>query len=128
MTRRTYLSLEDILLLHTTLLERFGGESGILSLESIESAIARPQSGYYKDLLEEACALFQSLWTNHGFVDGNKRVAFAALNVFLEINGYQLKKLSPNAITTTLEKANVTMDFESLVTLLSESIELKQLS
>jgi death-on-curing protein len=55
----------------------------------LESAVARPQSGYYKDVIESAAALFESLAINHPFIDGNKRVAFAATDVFLRINGYR---------------------------------------
>jgi death on curing protein len=124
-TGRTYLSLEDILLLHATLLERFGGESGILSLNSIESAIARPKSGYYKDPIEEGCALFQSLWTNHGFIDGNKRVAFAALNMFLEINGFQFRRSTSNLFLNMLEQEEKVPDFEGLVKILSQSVHLR---
>jgi death-on-curing protein len=47
----------------------------------------RPQTGYYADVIEEAAALWESLGMNHGFVDGNKRVALASTIVFLEVNG-----------------------------------------
>ena len=56
----------------------------------IISALLRPQTGYYRDLIEEAAALWESLAMNHGFIDGNKRVAFASLLVFLELNGLTL--------------------------------------
>ena len=49
------------------------------------------RTGYYADLAEMAAALFESLIMNHPFVDGNKRVAFFATDVFLRLNGYQLK-------------------------------------
>lgn len=45
---------------------------------------------YYTDIIEEAAALMESLLINHPFVDGNKRVAFAVCDVFLDINGYDL--------------------------------------
>ena len=45
---------------------------------AVESALYRPQTGYYRDLIEEAAALWESLSQNHPFVDGNKRTAFAA--------------------------------------------------
>jgi death-on-curing protein len=50
-----------------------------------------PQTGYYADLAEMAAALFESLLMNHPFVDGNKRVAFFATDVFLRLNGWWLK-------------------------------------
>lgn len=87
MTARYYLDLEDVLALHRVQLERFGGAPGIRDAGLLEAALARPQSGYYADLIEEAAALWESLTMNHGFVDGNKRIGFAATYVFLRING-----------------------------------------
>ena len=57
----------------------------------LESALARPQSGYYTDLAQEAAALWESLSQNHPFVDGNKRVAVTTMAAFLRINGYRLE-------------------------------------
>lgn len=68
----------------------FGGEEGILNFSGLQSAVARPQAGYYSNIQEEACALFQSLWLNHPFVDGNKRVAVAAMDTFLRINSFRI--------------------------------------
>lgn len=85
-----YLDMEDVLLLHQRQIEAFGGAPGIRDAGLIEAALARPQSGYYKDRIEEAAALWESLTMNHGFIDGNKRVGFAATYVFLRINGISL--------------------------------------
>jgi death-on-curing protein len=84
---RLYLTLEDVLYLHEEQLRLYGGASGVRDEGLILSALLRPQTGYYNDLIEEAAALWESLAMNHGFVDGNKRVAFASLVVFLEANG-----------------------------------------
>lgn len=65
---------------------------------AVESSIYRPQCGYYADIVEEACALMESLLINYPFVDGNKRTAFAAFDVFLRING----KTSQNGFGKTL--------------------------
>lgn len=85
-----YLDMQDVLVLHQRQLERFGGTPGVRDAGLIEAALARPQSGYYADLIEEAAALWESLTMNHGFVDGNKRVGFAATHVFLRINGLDI--------------------------------------
>ena len=89
MTEVNYLTLPDVLAMHMVLIKRFGGSDGVRDMGSLESAIARPQSGYYKDVIESAAALFESLAINRPFIDGNKRVAFAATDVFLRINGYR---------------------------------------
>jgi death-on-curing protein len=85
-----YPTLEEALYLHDRLIERFGGSPGVRDLGLLESALARPRSGYYDSLSLQAAALMQSLAQNHAFVDGNKRVAFALTDVFLRLNGHQL--------------------------------------
>jgi death-on-curing protein len=80
----------DILALHQAMLENYGGAAGIRDKGAIEAAVFRPQCGYYSDIAEEAAALLESLLINHPFVDGNKRVAFAACDVFLRLNGWCL--------------------------------------
>ena len=84
-------TLEEVLDLHRQLIQRFGGADGVRDPGLLESALARPRSGYYSSLSEQAAALMQSLAGNHAFVDGNKRVAFAATAVFLRMNGYALR-------------------------------------
>jgi len=84
-----YLTVADVLAMHMVLIKRYGGSDGIRDMGALESAVARPQSGYYKDVVESAAALLESLAINHPFIDGNKRVAFAATDTFLRINGYR---------------------------------------
>ncbi len=94
---RDYLTVADVLGMHTVLLQRYGGTPGVRDPGAIESALFRPQTGYYKDIVAEAAALMESLAINHPFVDGNKRIAFAAADVFLRINGWRLQG-SPSQI------------------------------
>ena len=82
-----YLSIEEALDIHSDQITVFGGAEGVRDRGLIEAALLRPQTGYYHDLIEEAAALWESLAMNHGFVDGNKRVALAVTEVFLEANG-----------------------------------------
>ncbi|MGB5539281.1 MAG: type II toxin-antitoxin system death-on-curing family toxin [Gammaproteobacteria bacterium] len=89
--RVAFLSRDEVLAIHRALLERFGGPAGVRDYGLLESALFRPQTGHYADLAEMAAALFESLIMNHPFVDGNKRVAFFATDVFLRLNGYKLK-------------------------------------
>ncbi len=77
--------------LHNKLIERFGGKAGVRDMGLLESALMRPQTGYYETLALQAAALLQSLSNNHPFIDGNKRVAFASTAIFLRMNGYRLK-------------------------------------
>jgi death on curing protein len=77
-----FLTLDHVLRLHARQIERFGGDAGIRDIDLIASGIAQPQAGgygvyYHKDVAEMAAYLFH-LVSNHGFVDGNKRVGAAA--------------------------------------------------
>ncbi|HUH86876.1 MAG TPA: type II toxin-antitoxin system death-on-curing family toxin [Pusillimonas sp.] len=85
------LTVADVLGMHTALMQRYGGASGVRDPGALEAALFRPQTGYYEDIVAEAAALLESLAINHPFVDGNKRIAFAATDVFLRINGWQLQ-------------------------------------
>jgi death-on-curing protein len=91
-----FLSVDEAVAIHGKLIERFGGSPGIRDRGLLESALFRPQTGYYNDIAELAAALFESLLLNHAFVDGNKRVAFFATDTFLRLNGW---KLSVDAIS-----------------------------
>lgn len=120
-----YLSIEDTLALHYLLIEKFGGQHGLMNLEALESAIMRPKSGYYGTLIEESAAIFQSLWTNHPFIDGNKRLAVAALDVFLRINGVKLKSNAVNLLTDLQRMESLMKNFPSLcLAIKSQCIEI----
>ena len=85
-----FLSVDEAIAIHERLIERFGGAPGIRDKGLLESALFRPQTGYYDDIAELAAALFESLILNRAFVDGNKRVAFFVTDVFLRLNGWKL--------------------------------------
>jgi len=70
-----YPTLEDVLKAHNLLIARFGGSDGLRDRGALEAALARPQSGYYEDIIQEAAALWEGLSQNHPFIDGNKRVS-----------------------------------------------------
>ncbi len=85
-----FISVDEAIAIHERLVERFGGSPGIRDMGLLESALFRPQTGYYNDIAEMAAALFESLLLNHAFVDGNKRVAFFVTDTFLRLNGWKL--------------------------------------
>ncbi len=118
-----HLSLDEALAIHERLIEHFGGPPGVRDLGLLESALFRPHTGYYKDIAEMAAALFESLIMNHPFVDGNKRVAFFATDVFLRLNGWKLEVETDAAhlfIIDTLERG--ACDYEHILPWLQESI------
>ena len=91
MSERTYVTVAEVLAIQHEQIEEYGGVYGVRDKGLLESAVFRPQVGYYADAAEEAAALMESLANNHPFFDGNKPVAFAATHTFLLINGYDLE-------------------------------------
>jgi death on curing protein len=87
----SYPTVTEVIAVHARLIARFGGSPGIRDRGALEAALARPQTGYYNDLIQEAAALWESLSQNHPFVDGNKRVAVTVTAAFLTVNGYRLE-------------------------------------
>jgi len=90
-----FLTLDDVLQFHADQIELAGGDSAILEIEKIESAIAQPRMTWqgkyvHEDLAAMAAAYLFHIVQNHGFADGNKRTGVNAAIVFLELNGYGL--------------------------------------
>lgn len=77
------------MLAHDAALE-FGGRDGVSSLHLVESAIFRPYSGYHRTIDRKAAALLESVVSNHGFTDGNKRTAWLLVETLIARSGYSL--------------------------------------
>jgi len=90
-----FLSLGEVLALHRRILAESGGTPGVRDLGAIASAVSQPKVSVggqdaYPTLIDKTAALGYSLVRNHGFLDGNKRVAHAAMEVFLVLNGMEI--------------------------------------
>ena len=90
-----YLTLGEVVALHRAVIESTGGATGLRHLAALESAVAQPRATFdgvdlHPTVTGKAAALAYSLALNHTFVDGNKRVAHAAMEVFLTLNGLEL--------------------------------------
>src|SRR5258706_8781045 len=104
MAERVYLTVAEVIAIHHHQIEEYGGEHGMLNQGALEAAVFRPQTGYYDDIGEEAAALLESLVNNHAFLDGNKRVGFAAVHTFLLINGFDLDVTSKAAFEFMMKR------------------------
>lgn len=115
-----YLSLEEILYIHRVSIEKFGGSSGIRDMGLLESAVSRPMVTFnsidlYKNIEDKAIALFQSLLMNHPFVDGNKRTAFASMELLIELNGHNLSGSDSDWETFLYELFSKKLDFKGFL-------------
>ena len=119
-----FLSLDEAIAIHERLINKFGGTPGLRDAGLLESALFRPQTGYYTDLAQMSAALFESLISNHAFVDGNKRAAYFMSDIFLRLNGWKLS-VDSNAgytfIVGSLEDG--LCDFDHLLPWIQEHLE-----
>ena len=103
-----WLTRDIVLALHGALLAEHGGEVGLRDEGALESALSRPrQKRHYRkdDVIALAAAYAFALSSNHPFLDGNKRVALASLDVFLRLNGWKLVATEVDAAATILALA-----------------------
>lgn len=117
MTEPKWLDVAIVLDVHAEQLALFGGADGVRDLALLESALARPVNkfGYGEtDLAALAAAYAFGIARNHPFVDGNKRVAFASLIVFLGLNGIELIAAPEEATAVMLSLAADEIDDERL--------------
>ncbi len=117
-----YLSVDEVVHIHSRIIQLFGGEPGLRDPGLLESALFRPQTGYYSSIAEMAAALLESLLINHPFVDGKKRTAFFAADVFLRMNGWHLTVRSASAHRFIVDQLGTARDYEDLVRWIERSI------
>lgn len=103
----TYLTLEEVIVIHDKMLEVGGGREGIRDFALLHSAIERPKATFagkslYPTIWLQAAALIHSLIKNHPFNDGNKRTAIFSAMRFLKKNGYELYISQKSLVKFTL--------------------------
>jgi len=106
-----YLTLNEVLQLHAELIAKFGGADGIRDLGQLQSAIAQPMVTLdcvvlYPTVVSKAAAIGFSLVRDHAFIDGNKRIGHAAMEVFLWLNGFEIATLVDEQEQTILAVAS----------------------
>lgn len=114
-----WVSKNIIISMHALLLEEHGGLAGTHNEQGLESTLARPMNlqAYSKEsvsLEELAAAYGYGFAKNHCFTDGNKRVALVSIDVFLQINGYELNASEPEVVATIFDLAAGELDEEEL--------------
>jgi death-on-curing protein len=110
MTEPTWLKRVWVDAIHFQQLQRFGGRYGVLDAGAIDSALARARNLWEyqneRDLAALAAAYGYGLTRGHGYVDGNKRIGFVAMAVFLDINGWTLEAPEPEVVRVMLAVAS----------------------
>jgi death-on-curing protein len=123
-----FLTKRLVLSIHRDQIETFGGEPGVRDERLLESALEQPRATFgrqllHKTVVEQAAAYLFHLAQNHPFIDGNKRVAFAAADTFLRLNGRRLQLSDRAAYKLVTRIASGEMDKVDLVKVLANSLE-----
>lgn len=105
-----YLTAAELILIHDRILEESGGIYGLLSDSNLMLCTETPQRIVYDfephtSLLDKAASLIYEINKLHPFVDGNKRTAYIAAHVFLQMNGHELVATRDDAVSMSLETA-----------------------
>lgn len=114
-----FLNLDEVLAIHHTEVEKFGGSHGVRDLNLLDSAIQRPESSFmgddlYPTIFDKVAALMHSILLNHPFVDGNKRTATASAAYFLYLNGYELEVTQEEMVQLALRVESKKIDLEQI--------------
>jgi len=115
-----YLSAEQVLFIHSRLIDTTGGAHGVRDIGLLLSAVNRPKATFegkdlYNDVFHKAAALMESLTNNHPFVDGNKRTAITSAALFFRSNGYHINTSQKKLEKITLQLATSKATFEDTV-------------
>ena len=118
------LTKEQVISIHSSLIEATGGTDGVRDIGLLESALETPFQTFdgkdlYPALIQKAARLGYSLVSNHPFVDGNKRIGIHTMLVFLAVNGVEIECTQKELIDIGLSLADGTMDEEKLLIWLS---------
>ena len=113
-------SLDEVLQLHNKSILDYGGSNGIIDINLLESAIARPYQSFgdvefYPSPFEKAAALIESIVKNHPFIDGNKRTGFLACYSLLYRSKFQINADQEQAYQFVIDIASSKISFEDIV-------------
>ena len=125
-----YVTVNEVLEIYDRVMRQSGGAIGIRDLGALESAVAQPRMTFdgeelYPTIIEKASALGFSLIQNHPFVDGNKRAGHAAMDLFLVLNGHEIKATVDEQVITILQVAASEMVREAFTDWLRAHIKSK---
>ena len=115
-----WISAEDVILIHSRVIEGSGGLDGLRDRDGLEAAVSAPMQTFDgKELhptdLEKIARLGFGLASNHAFVDGNKRIGMYVMLTFLEVNGIRLDCTNDEIVEVGLAVASGAMDYDALL-------------
>lgn len=120
------ISFQSAVRLHDRLIEQFGGSNGVRDENLLKSALNRPFATFdgidlYPSPIEKATALFESLIINHPFMDGNKRIAYAFMEILLRLGGLQLTATKEDKYAMVINASTGQIRFDEIKEWLEEN-------
>lgn len=116
-----------VIAIHRALIRQYGGRHGLRDETLLESALAKPRQKFaYEEtttIFDLAASLGYGLAKNHPFADGNKRIAFAVMGVFLMTNGFEINATEVDAVITMLGVADGSIPESQLAVWLANNHE-----
>jgi len=122
------IDIQEVLVIHDTLIVQFGGSNGIRDYNLLVSAINRPFTGtgdteFYPTIHKKAAALIESIVKNHPFVDGNKRTGYVMMRLFLLNNGFDIQASQDEKYTFVIRIASGSLTIEHITSWILEHIK-----
>jgi len=122
-----YLYTQDVIEIHSRVLQETGGLDGVRTLDGLESALAQARQSFageelFPTIHEKAAAIGYYLCQNHCFNDGNKRTAYQSMFVFLYANGYSIETTVDGAEAAILSIATREMKRDELAQWIADRI------
>ena len=120
-----YLTLGEVLAIYRRVMDQSGGMMGVRDVGALESSVSQPRMSFegndlYMTLAEKAASLGYSIIQNHPFIDGNKRTGHAAMEMFLLLNGYEIRAGVNEQMETILMAASGKLSRKALTVWLNE--------
>jgi death-on-curing protein len=125
MKETEFLTLAEIIEIHSDQIKRYGGSEGLRDINLLSSAATMPYASFsgdflHRDIFEMAAAYAFHICRNHPFVDGNKRTSLASALVFLELNGTSIRDPEEKLFYAMINIASGKMKKERFAELLRE--------
>ena len=123
-----WVTAEDVIALHSRVIEKSGGIDGLRDRALLEAAVAAPLQSFggtdfYPSILEKAARLGFGLASNHAFLDGNKRIGALMVQLILKWNGYDLQLQTGELSDAFISIASGAMSEEQLHNWICEHLQ-----
>ena len=122
------IDINEVEKIHDILIDKFGGAKGIRDKGLLESSINRPFQTFdgqelYPNPIDKAAAIFESIITNHPFVDGNKRTAYVLMRLMLKNNNIDIHLEQNDKYDFVIKAATRQVTFDQIKTWIKDNLK-----